>query len=208
MRLPRFKIAEEIDRRVEVIKLLHQHKQKLGYIAQFLYRTINAGGRVFIAGNGGSAAEASHLTAELVGGYKIDRVSIDARCLSSDGATLTAIGNDFGFHKVFTRQLQGQFQSEDVAIFFTTSGNSQNVLDALSNCCQGQNTVLISGKAKGSDGGDCKGLAKVEIIIDSEEVSIVQECHLILVHILCDLLERKLQQEPDSRFQYHDDDPK
>lgn len=196
MKLPRIKIDEEIRRRVAVIEdRLCQHKQRIGYAAQFLYNTINEGGRVFIAGNGGSCAEAAHLTAELVGRYKMDRVSIDARNLSADGATVTAIANDFGYDQVFAHQLRGQFQEGDVAIFLSTSGNSENILVALDSLA-GRQTIFFGGK----DGGRCKGKAKVEIIIDSDETAIIQECHLILIHIICDLLERKLQQEATSRF--------
>lgn len=195
MKLPRYKIKDEIARRVEILTELDKHAQKLGFIAQFLYKTINSGGRVFTAGNGGSAAEASHFAAELVGRYKIARTSIDARNLASDGATITAIGNDFGFDQVFAHQLSGQFKDEDVAIFFTTSGNSENILRALE-MFPTRNTVVIGGR----DGGKCKGKARVELTIESDDTAIIQESHLVLVHIICDLLERKLQQEPDSRF--------
>lgn len=199
MKLPRLKIADEIERRLNVIKdLLAGRQQTVGFIAQQLYKTINANGRIFVAGNGGSAAEADHFVAELVGRYKIERISIDARNLCASAATLTAIGNDFGFDKVFSRQLEGQFQDGDIAFFFSTSGNSPNVIEGLRCLRPGSQSVLFAG----NDGGAAKPHAKSVLIIESDDTAIIQECHLMLVHLICDLVERKLQQEPDSRFQY------
>lgn len=160
-----------------------------------------AGGRkVLTCGNGGSAADASHLATELVVRFEQDRQPYPAICLNDSGSTLTAAGNDYGFDEVFARQV-GAFGGEgDVLIAFTTSGRSKNVVRALEEAGEaGVRRVALLGR----DGGLCKGLAEVTIRVPCESTARVQEAHGVLIHALCQAVERRLASEPDHSTATH-----
>lgn len=147
------------------------------------------GGRLYIAGNGGSAADAQHLAAEFVSKLAKDRNPLPAEALTVDSSILTAIGNDYGFEKVFSRQIQGKITDKDIFLAITTSGMSPNILEALKKCNEMNiPSILFTGK----DGGDAKSLATYTIIAPGESTAIIQEIHLLMEHTLCQSVEIEL----------------
>lgn len=147
------------------------------------------GGRLYIAGNGGSAADAQHLAAEFVSKLAKDRNPLPAEALTVDSSILTAIGNDYGFEKIFSRQIQGKITDKDIFLAITTSGKSPNILEALKMCNEmNAPSILFTGK----DGGDAKSLATYCIIAPGESTAIIQEIHLLMEHTLCQSVEIEL----------------
>ncbi len=147
------------------------------------------GKKTMLAGNGGSAADAQHIAAELVGRYGFDRPSIPSLALTTDSSNLTAIGNDYGYDKVFSRQLEGMSQAGDLFIGISTSGNSQNIINAFESAkARGVTTVALVGR----DGGKMAGMADYAIIIPSNSTPRIQEAHILIGHILCDVIEKEL----------------
>lgn len=151
--------------------------------------SLRGGGRVYFFGNGGSAAQAQHLAAELSGRFALERRGYGALALSVDTSALTAIANDYGFERVFARQLEGLAEPGDVAVGLTTSGNSPNVLAGLREARRrGSKTVTFTGNG----GGDVLAAADIAIVGPSGPSWKVQEVHLALGHIVCELVELAL----------------
>jgi D-sedoheptulose 7-phosphate isomerase len=147
------------------------------------------GGRLYIAGNGGSAADSQHLAAEFVSKLARDRNPLPAEALTTDSSILTAIGNDYGFEHVFSRQLAAKLQANDVFLGITTSGQSLNILKALQECrAKGIKTILFTGR----DGGQTKDLADYCLIAPGKMTSTIQELHILLAHTLCESVESTL----------------
>ncbi len=145
--------------------------------------------KTMIAGNGGSAADAQHIAAELVGRYGFDRPSLPSLALTTDTSNLTAIGNDYGYDKVFSRQLEGMGQEGDLFIGISTSGNSQNVINAFASAKEkGITTVALVGR----DGGKMAAMADFAIVIPSDDTPRIQESHILIGHILCDVIEKEI----------------
>jgi len=151
-----------------------------------LVKAYSSGGRLYIAGNGGSAADAQHLAAEFVSKLARDRAPLPAEALTVDTSILTAIGNDYGFDQVFSRQLAGKATSKDVFLGITTSGKSPNILKALAQCREmGVASIIFCGR----DGGAARAMADHCIIAPGEATSTIQELHLVLAHTLCECVE-------------------
>ncbi len=147
------------------------------------------GKKTILAGNGGSAADAQHIAAELVGRYGFDRDSIPSLALTTDTSNLTAIGNDYGYDQIFSRQLSGMGQEGDLFIGISTSGNSQNLVKAFEVAKQkGITTVALVGK----DGGEMAKMADIALIVPSNQTPRIQESHILIGHILCDIIEKEL----------------
>ena len=147
------------------------------------------GKKTLLAGNGGSAADAQHIAAELVGRYGFDRASIPSLALTTDTSNLTAIGNDYGYDKVFSRQLEGMGQEGDLFIGISTSGNSTNIVNAFKSAKKKNIfTVALVGK----DGGEMANLADISLIVPSSATPRIQESHILIGHILCDIIEKEL----------------
>jgi len=156
--------------------------------ARAMVAALKAGRTVFAFGNGGSAADAQHFTAELVGRYEQDRRGWPAVALTTDTSALTAIGNDYGFERVFARQIESLGRPGDVALGISTSGNSPNVLRALetANAC-GLVTIALTGR-----GGEAGTIAAHHVSVAEERTSRVQEVHATLLHVMCELVEMEL----------------
>ncbi|MGI8435406.1 MAG: D-sedoheptulose-7-phosphate isomerase [Chthoniobacterales bacterium] len=154
-------------------------------------RSLQAGGKLLVCGNGGSAADAAHFTTEFVVRFIDDRPAYPAICLSSDGGLLTAAGNDYGFDEIFARQVAAFGQEGDVLICLTTSGNSRNVQRALE---EGKTRKLRTISFLGRDGGAAKGVAEIEFLIADETTARIQEAHMLLLHVLCEAVEERLAQ--------------
>lgn len=148
--------------------------------------TLRRGGKLLIAGNGGSAAEAAHFATELVGRYAKTRRSLPAIALSSDGSLLSCIGNDFGYEQVFARQVAGLAQKGDLLIVLTSSGNSANIVAALQ---EAKKLGLESVAFLGRGGGQAKGLATVDLIMPGTSGAAAQEAHLFLIHHFCERID-------------------
>ena len=158
-------------------------------VAQKCVEVYKNGKKILIAGNGGSAADAQHFAAELVGRYGFDRPSLPSLALTTDTSALTAIGNDYGYDYVFSRQLEGLGVQGDLFIGISTSGNSQNVLNAFESAkARGITTVALVGR----DGGKMGQMADYAIIIPSDKTPRIQESHLLVEHIICDIIEKEI----------------
>ena len=158
--------------------------------AEILVASRAADGGVFVFGNGGSAADAQHMAAELVGRFLVDRRAFRAEALTTDTSALTSIANDYGFEQVFARQLSGKARPGDVAVGISTSGNSPNVVAALKAAGEiGCKTIALTG----AGGGQCAALADVLLDVPSEHTPCVQETHAVIYHALCELVETALK---------------
>jgi D-sedoheptulose 7-phosphate isomerase len=156
--------------------------------AAAIVKSLKAGGTVLVFGNGGSAADAQHFAAELMGRFEQERRAWPAVSLTTDTSALTAIGNDYGFDRVFARQLEALGKAGDVALGITTSGNSPNVLRALEAAnARGLVTVALTGR-----GGEAGKIAGLHIRVDEERTARVQEVHITLLHAICALVEMEL----------------
>ena len=147
------------------------------------------GGRLYIAGNGGSAADAQHLAAEFVSKLARDRAPLPAEALTVDTSILTAIGNDYGYDEVFARQIKGKMRKGDVFLGITTSGNSKNIIRALEECRVGGFTSII---LTGHNGGKVAPMADYCIIASGTQTSTIQELHIAIAHTLCECVEIEL----------------
>lgn len=158
-------------------------------LAERLIETFRIGNKLLIMGNGGSAADAQHFAGEIVSRFRMERPALPAIALSTDTSILTAIGNDYGFERIFSRQVEALAVPGDAVIGLSTSGNSPNVQKALEVARQaGCTTIGLLGK----DGGSIKSVCDVPLIIPSNDTPRVQEGHITVIHILCDLIEQGL----------------
>ena len=156
---------------------------------QTLVDTYKKGGRIYIAGNGGSAADAQHIAAEFVSKLAKDRAPLPAEALTVDSSILTAIGNDYGYDEIFARQIEGKMRENDIFLGITTSGNSKNIIRALEQCrLSGIKSIVFAGH----DGGKVKSLADFCVIASGEETATIQEIHIVLGHTLCGCVESEI----------------
>ena len=193
--------AREAARRVEQVLdaavALHQRVRQAGAApvvkaAEMMTAALAAGGKALVFGNGGSAADAQHLAAELVGRFQQERHGLAAVALTTDGATITSVANDYGFDRVFARQVEALGNPGDVAIGISTSGASPNVLAAFSSARQrGMRTIAFTGR----DGGALGRAADVHINVADQSTARVQEVHRTLIHALCEIVESAINDE-------------
>lgn len=162
-----------------LIELLECIDSAVRDTAELIVNCLKSGGKLLTCGNGGSAADALHLAEELVGRYNKERRPLPAICMNADTTALTCIGNDYGYRKIFSRQLSGLGCDGDVFVGFSTSGNSENILEAISVAnSKGLSTILVSGK----DGGKAAGLCTHELIVPSSNTARIQEIHTVILH--------------------------
>ena len=163
-------------------------------VSEILLSALKRGNKLLLFGNGGSAADAQHIAAEFVGRFVFDRPALPALALSVNTSSLTAIGNDYGFEQVFSRQIEALARVGDVAIAFSTSGNSPNVLHGISTAKKiGLHTIALTG----TPGGKLKQAADVDhcLCAPSSDTPRIQECHILIGHIVSELVERELFHE-------------
>lgn len=183
--------ASENIKRLQDSQTLHNEFEKM---MNLLVDTYKNGGALFVAGNGGSAADAQHFVAELVVKLNKDRNPIKAFALTVDSSILTATGNDFSYDDIFSRQVEGLMSSKDIFMGITTSGNSPNILKSFLMCKKiGAKSILLSGK----DGGKAvkENLADINMIAPGPNTARIQEVHTILYHTICLVLEKRLIEE-------------
>jgi len=167
-------------------KLLSDLAGPITVCAESIIACLRAGGKVLLCGNGGSAADAQHFAAELVGRFEVERSGLPAIALTTDTSALTAIGNDYGFELLFSRQVEALAHKNDLLIGISTSGNSQNVCRALQKAKQiGCTTVGLVGR----DGGTIAKEADHALIVSAQRTARVQEMHVLIIHLLCELID-------------------
>jgi D-sedoheptulose 7-phosphate isomerase len=150
---------------------------------------IDNGGKILIFGNGGSAADAQHIAAELVGRYKLERKGLPAIALTTDTSVLTAIGNDYGYGRIFDRQIEALANAGDVVIGISTGGTSANVISALELANDlGCKTIGLSGRG----GGDMNKICNINLVVPSEDTARIQEMHILIGHTICHLIETNI----------------
>jgi D-sedoheptulose 7-phosphate isomerase len=149
--------------------------------------SLQNGGKILIFGNGGSAADAQHIAAEMVGRYKVERKGLPAIALTTDTSALTSIGNDYGYNHVFDRQVEALANKGDVVIGISTGGSSSNVISALKLAKDiGCKTIGFSGR----DGGEMNALCDVNLVIPAEDTPRIQEMHIVIGHTICHLIDQ------------------
>ncbi|MDH3998593.1 MAG: D-sedoheptulose 7-phosphate isomerase [Desulfuromonadales bacterium] len=183
-------VFDQLDAHIEVMQRV---KDSLGgpitECAQMLAERLGSGGKLLVMGNGGSAADAQHLAAELVGRFLLERRALPAIALTTDSSILTAVGNDYGFDNVFTRQVEALGAPGDVVIGISTSGNSANVVNALK---QAKTMGLQCIGLLGGSGGCIAEMVDLALVVPCDETPRIQEAHLTIIHLLCDLIEKQL----------------
>ena len=158
--------------------------------AKICVKSLQNSGKILIIGNGGSAADAQHIAAELVGRYKIERVGLPAIALTTDTSAMTAIANDYGFLHIFDRQVKALAQKGDVVIGISTGGTSANIVNALISANDiGCKTIGFSGK----DGGEFNKICDVNLLVNSHDTPRIQEMHILIGHTICHLIEQELE---------------
>ncbi|NLC87194.1 MAG: D-sedoheptulose 7-phosphate isomerase [Clostridiaceae bacterium] len=161
-------------------------------IAEKIIEAYKTGHRVYICGNGGSAADSQHFAAELVGRFIIERKGLPATAFTTDSSILTAIGNDYGYDTVFKRQVEALVEKDDIFIVISTSGNSANLVLALNEAKKiGATTIGLLGKT----GGKCKEFCDIPVVVDWTNTPNIQEAHITIIHIICKMVEDKLYEK-------------
>jgi D-sedoheptulose 7-phosphate isomerase len=170
-------------------QFFQENKDRIVQTAEVIAHGLRNGRKILLFGNGGSAADAQHLAAEMVGRFGPDRSALPAISLSTDTSILTAVGNDYGYEKVFARQIEALGQAGDTAIGISTSGNSPSVLEAIDVArSKGMFTVGFTGET----GGKMKDRTEVLFRVPSRQTPRIQETHILLGHIICELIDREL----------------
>lgn len=160
--------------------------------AQMIRDRLAGGGKLLLMGNGGSAADSQHIAAELIGRFKKERKAIPAIALTVDSSCLTALGNDYGFETIFARQVEALATAKDAVIGISTSGNSENVIRALKLAREiGAATIGFMG----NDGGGMKDCVDIGIVVPSNDTARIQEVHITIGHIICEIIEQDLIHE-------------
>src|SRR6266705_2528682 len=170
-------------------RFFDENRDRIVETAAKLAQVFKSGHKVLFFGNGGSAADAQHLAAELVGRFGPDRAALPGISLSTDTSILTALGNDYGYEKVFSRQIEALGRPGDTAVAISTSGNSPNVIEA---AAVARSKGLFTVGLTGATGGQLKDRVEVVFRVPSHRTPRIQETHLLLGHILCELVDREL----------------
>ena len=183
-----------IERSIEVhSRLVNACLSDMMSAADALLQAFRSGHKAFFFGNGGSAADAQHLAAEFLGRYLRERRPLPAIALNTNASAMTAIANDYGYQQLFSRQLQALAAPGDVAVAISTSGNSPSIVEAVKRARHlGIHTIGLTG----ASGGQLRGLVNTLIAVPTEETPRIQECHILIGHALCDVVERAITASP------------
>jgi len=183
-------IKKEINSHLEVTNSMHHLTEEIIKSTQLCIDSFKGGGKILIFGNGGSASDAQHIAAELIGRYKVERKGLPVIAITTDTSVITSIGNDFGYEHVFDRQIEALANKGDVAIGISTSGRSKNVINALKlasklNC----NTIGFSGQ----DGGEMNTICNINLAVPSKNTPRIQEMHILIGHTICHLIDQEFK---------------
>lgn len=188
-------IRQRIDDSINLKKSLLENEQLITTVTQvadIIKTSLGNGGKIIICGNGGSASDALHFAGEIVGRFQKERNPWPAVVLNADVATLTAIANDYGYEEAFARQAKAHLTDKDIFVGISTSGNSKNIIKAVDVAkTVGAKSVAFLGK----DGGALGRIVDYPIIVQSNNTARVQECHIMLIHIICEIVENLLSEE-------------
>jgi len=185
-------MISQIDKSIEILTAIRGDTTLLEVLKNLvdrLVQTFNSGGKVLIAGNGGSAADAQHIAGEFVSRFNFDRPGLPAIALTTDTSVLTAIGNDYGYEKLFVRQIQALGRPGDVFWGISTSGSSPNILNAME---EARKSGLFVAGFFGANGSIMNNPMDLYICVPSRETPRIQEAHILLGHIVCGLIEERL----------------
>ena len=183
-------IKNEFNAHIKIANSLHNLTDAVATSAQLCIDCLKNGGKILIFGNGGSASDAQHIAAELVGRYKTTRKGLSAIALSTDTSILTSIGNDFGYKHIFSRQVEALANTGDVAIGISTSGRSENVINALKRASElNCHTIGLSGQ----NGGEMNKICDINVVVPSEDTPRIQEIHIIIGHTICHLIDQEFK---------------
>ncbi|WP_447978488.1 D-sedoheptulose-7-phosphate isomerase [Candidatus Nitrospira bockiana] len=170
-------------------RFVHEHADRIVDVAQLMIRAFREGHKVLLFGNGGSATDASHIAAEFVGRYRRDRMALPAIALGTDLAAITCIANDYDYTEIFARQIRAHGRKGDIAVAISTSGNSPNVLKAVDAARElGLTTIAWTGHT----GGKLAPMVDYPFVVPSSVTARIQESHITLGHVLCELIEEGL----------------
>ena len=182
-------IKAMIQESAEIKRLTQALSPQIEKATNVIINALKNNKKILIAGNGGSASQASHIAAEFVGRYKIERKAMPCISLTADLSAITAIGNDYGFEAIFERQIEALGKEGDVFIALSTSGNSKNLVRAVE-AARKLNVHVIG--LLGKDGGKLRNTSSVEIIVPSDNTPRIQEAHLMILHIICELVDKEM----------------
>lgn len=171
-----------------VLNKVKKLSKKISLAADLAINSLKKGGTIYWCGNGGSSSDSMHLSAELIGKFKKKRRPLPSISLTGNNSTLTCIANDFGYKNIFSRQIEALGKKGDVLFAISTSGNSKNIFKALK---KAKNKSLKTISFLGNGGGKCKNIADVDIIIKSNSTARIQEMHIFIGQIICDIIEKK-----------------
>lgn len=170
-------------------KLLDNQVSDIEEAVRLISESIVKGGKLLIFGNGGSAADSQHIAAELIGRFNIERQGLPALALTTNTSTLTALSNDYGYDVIFKRQIESLGSKGDVALAISTSGNAKNVIEAVKTAKKkGLITIALTGKG----GGALRPLCDISIIVNSKDTARIQEAHILIGHIIAEIVESRL----------------
>lgn len=183
-------IESELKTHIEITQsTLDSTLDSIMLASDMIINTLKSGNKIMICGNGGSAADAQHFAAELIGRYKRNRVAIPCIALTTDTSILTAVGNDFGFDYIFSRQVEALGNSNDLLIAISTSGKSKNIINVI-NVAKNKNCKILG--LSGNGGGIMNDICDINIVIPTTNTPRIQEMHLLIEHTLCDIIEKNI----------------
>lgn len=180
-------IANEVGRQLQ---------EEIKQLCAFSKQALQNKQTIFLIGNGGSAADCQHIAAELVGRFQMERAPLPAIALTTDTSILTAIGNDYGFNSVFSRQIEALVKNKDVVIAISTSGNSENIIEGVRTAKQ-KGAVVVG--FTGMKGGELENHCDLIIKIPSQVTARIQEMHILIGHLMCEIIERELNIQSEGR---------
>jgi D-sedoheptulose 7-phosphate isomerase len=184
--------AESLEAHINAVKLLPALSGQVEKASDALIQAFNKKNKVLLCGNGGSAADSQHIAAEFVGRFKLERRALPAIALSTDTSILTAIGNDYSIDRIFSRQVEALAQPGDIVIGLSTSGKSPNVVEAIK---KAREFGCFSIGFLGGNGGSLKDIVDIPLVVPSNDTPRIQECHILLGHIICDIVERAFKDQ-------------
>jgi len=186
-------IKSELNSHLQTINsVIDNMEHDIQMASSLVIDTLKKGNKIIICGNGGSAADAQHIAAELTGRYKCERKGLPAIAITTDTSALTAIGNDYGYDRVFDRQVESLANKGDLIIGISTSGNSKNIINAISKAKKLEcNSLGFSGKG----GGDMNSVCDINLVIPSDNTPRIQEMHILIGHIICQLVDDTFEEE-------------
>ncbi len=187
-------IIKIFDECIHTIELSKSFISQIVFLKKKIIKCLESENKIVIFGNGGSASDAQHFAAELIGRFRIERKSLPAIALTTDTSIITAIGNDYGFDHVFERQCNGLVKKNDIIFAISTSGKSKNVIEGI-NASKNKGAMIVG--LLGNDGGIIKSLCDISLAIPSKSTPRIQEVHRLIMHIICELVDEYYQGKKD-----------